>query len=116
MTPQLINAGTIKMNYPDNKAAEENFENLSKHYAGGVQTIRDLCDESIDIRTFLQQTQLHIKKSIQICEEAVRNRQTQIVVDNSALAARLANRYDEIRIFLTLLKFSGFVCVQPDGI
>ena len=92
LTPQLINAGTIKMNYPENKAAEENFENLSKHYAEGIQSIRDLCDESIDVRTFLQQTLQHVKKSVNICEEAIKNRQTQIVVDNSALAARLANR------------------------
>ncbi len=37
LTPQLINAGTIKINYPENKAAEENFENLRKQYADGMQ-------------------------------------------------------------------------------
>ena len=60
MTPQLINAGTIKMSYPENKAAEENFENLSRHFAGGITTIRDLCDESIDVKTFMRQTQVII--------------------------------------------------------
>ena len=40
MTPQLVNAGTIKMTYPENKAADENFENLRKQYAAGVQSIR----------------------------------------------------------------------------
>ena len=61
LTPQLVNAGTIKMNYPENKAADENFENLRKQYAAGVQTIRDFCDEAIDIRTFLRQTSEHIQ-------------------------------------------------------
>ena len=61
LTPQLVNAGTIKMNYPENKAADENFENLRKQYAAGVQTIRDFCDEAIDIRTFLKQTSEHIQ-------------------------------------------------------
>ena len=61
LTPQLVNAGTIKMNYPENKAADENFENLRKQYAAGVQTIRDFCDEAIDIRTFLKQTSDHIQ-------------------------------------------------------
>ena len=61
LTPQLVNAGTIKMNYPENKAADENFENLRKQYAAGVQSIRDLCDEAIDIRTFLRQTSEHIQ-------------------------------------------------------
>ena len=63
LTPQLVNAGTIKMNYPENKAADENFENLRKQYAAGVQSIRDLCDEAIDIRTFLKQTSEHIQVS-----------------------------------------------------
>ena len=40
LTPQLVNAGTIKINYPENKAADENFENLRKQYAAGVQSIR----------------------------------------------------------------------------
>ena len=57
-------AGTIKMNYPENKAADENFENLRKQYAAGVQTIRDFCDEAIDIRTFLKQTSDHIQVDI----------------------------------------------------
>jgi hypothetical protein len=35
-----VNAGTIKMTYPENRAAEENFENLRKQYAAGVQSIR----------------------------------------------------------------------------
>ena len=66
LTPQLVNAGTIKMNYPENKAADENFENLRKQYAAGVQTIRDFCDEAIDIRTFLKQTSEHIQVHSQV--------------------------------------------------
>ncbi len=92
LTPQLINAGTIRMNYPDNKAADENFENLRKQYAEGVQTIRDLCDESIDARSFLNKTEEHIRRAVAASEEGLRSKQTQILVDNTALAARLSNR------------------------
>jgi len=92
LTPQLVNAGTIKMTYPDNKAADENFENLRKQYASGVQTIRDFCDESIDIKTFLLQTEDHIKSSISCCEEGVRTKQSQTIVESTTLAARLSNR------------------------
>lgn len=92
LTPQLVNAGTIKMSYPENKAADENFENLRKQYAAGVQTIRDFCDEAIDIKTFLKQTSEHIQASITTCEEGVRSKQSQIIVDSTTLAARLSNR------------------------
>jgi len=92
LTPQLVNAGTIKMNYPENKAADENFENLRKQYAAGVQTIRDFCDEAIDIRTFLKQTSEHIQAAINTCEDGVRNKQSQVIVESTTLAARLSNR------------------------
>jgi len=92
LTPQLVNAGTIKVNYPENKAADENFENLRKQYAGAVQTIRDNCDESIEIATFLRQTEAHIRHSITLCEEGVRNKQSQLIVESTTLAARLSNR------------------------
>merc|ERR1719210_1374225 len=92
LTPQLINAGTIRLNYPDNKAADENFENLRKQYAEGVHTIRDVCDESMDVKTFLRQTEDHIRKAVTASEDGLRQRQPQILVDNTALAARLSNR------------------------
>ena len=44
--------------------SDENFENLRKQYAAGVQTIRDFCDEAIDIKTFLKQTADHIQVTI----------------------------------------------------
>ena len=66
-----------------------------------MQTIRDLCDESIDVRTFLQQIEEHIRRAVGACEEAIHNRQRQTVIDNSALGARLANR-----LLMTLYKES----------
>ena len=92
LTPQLINAGTIRLNYPDNKAADENFDNLRKQYAEGVHSIRDLCDESMETKTFLRQTEEHIRRAVAASEEGLRSKQTQIMVDNTALAARLSNR------------------------
>jgi len=63
-----------------------------KQYAGAVQTIRDYCDESIDIATFLRQTEDHIQLSITFCEERVRNKQSQLIVESTTIAARLSNR------------------------
>ena len=105
------------MNYSDNKAADENFENLRKQYAEGVQLIRDVCDESMDVKTFLRQTEDHIRKAVTASEDGLRylissswvlvstydfnvylfsktcrTRQPQVLVDNTALAARLSNR------------------------
>ena len=56
LTPQLINAGRIRMTYPDNKAADEHFENLRRQYADAIQKTRQLCDEAIDSAAFIQQS------------------------------------------------------------
>jgi len=92
LTPQLVNAGTIKMTYPENRAANDNFENLRKQYASGVQTIRDYCDEAIDIKTFLKQTSEHIQTSITVCEEGVTTKNSQVIVESTTQAARFSNR------------------------
>ena len=40
LTPQVINAGRIRMVYPENKAAADHFENLRSQFAEGVQRVR----------------------------------------------------------------------------
>ena len=48
LTPQLVNAGRIRMVYPENKAADEHFENLRRQYAETVALTRQLADEATD--------------------------------------------------------------------
>ena len=92
LTPQLINAGTIRMNYPENKAAEENFENLRKQYAEGVLNIRDICDESIDVKIFLKLTEEYIRRSIDLCENAIRDRNREV----TALKYRISHSRSDL--------------------
>ena len=54
--PQLVNAGSIRLQYPENKAADEHFENLRKQYAESISRVRDLSDEAIDAAQFIRQS------------------------------------------------------------
>lgn len=54
LTPQLVNAGRIRMNYPESKAADEHFENLRAQYADSVMRARSLCDEATDSAEFIR--------------------------------------------------------------
>lgn len=54
LTPQVVNAGRIRMNYPDNRAAEEHFDNLRTQYADTVGNMRNLCDEATDSALFVK--------------------------------------------------------------
>ncbi|XP_069694714.1 vinculin isoform X8 [Periplaneta americana] len=92
LTPQLVSAGRIRMNYPESKAADEHFQNLVAQYSDSVQHVRTLCDEATDSADFIKMSEEQIQKHSILCEEAIRKNQPQKMVDNTASIARLANR------------------------
>lgn len=92
LTPQLINAGRIRMTYPDSKAADEHFENLRQQYAETMQRARALCDEATNSGDFIRTSEEQMQKHSFLCEEAIAKALPQKMVDNTAAIARLANR------------------------
>ena len=92
LTPQLVNAGRIRMTYPSNKAADEHFENLRRQYADAVGRTRQLCDEAIDSAAFIQQSEELMRRCTAECEDAISRQEAQKLVDGTSQIARLANR------------------------
>ncbi|KAF0309831.1 Vinculin [Amphibalanus amphitrite] len=118
LSPQLVNAGSIRLQHPQNRAADEHFENLRRQYADSISRVRDLSDEAIDAAKFIRQSgqlqgrgdnpgypqydnQFHVipcsteelmRKHTGQCEDGIQRRDPQQVVDNTSAIARLANR------------------------
>jgi vinculin len=92
LTPQLISAGRIRMNYPGSKAAEEHYNNLRQQYADTILRMRTLCDQATDPADFIKASEEQMQKHTLLCEDAIRNRVPQKMVDNTSSIARLANR------------------------
>ncbi|CAG2100408.1 unnamed protein product, partial [Medioppia subpectinata] len=92
LTPQLVSAGRIRLTHPDNKAADEHFENLRKQYSDTIQSMRNMVDEAVDTVNFIKASEDSILKYTALCENAIVNRQQQSMVDNTSNIARLANR------------------------
>lgn len=92
LTPQLVSAGSIRLNYPTSKAADEHFENLKQQYADTLTKVRNLCDEATDSADFIKASEEQMKKHTFLCDEAIKNKQSQKMVDNTSAIARLANR------------------------
>ncbi|CAG2181224.1 unnamed protein product [Oppiella nova] len=92
LTPQLVSAGRIRLTHPDNKAADEHFENLRKQYSDTIQNMRNMVDEAVDTVSFIKASEDSILKYTALCENAIVNRQQQSMVDNTSNIARLANR------------------------
>lgn len=92
MTPQLVNAGRIRMNYPASKAADEHLQNLKQQYADTVLRMRTLCDQATDPSEFIKTSEEHMQMYAKLCEDAIVGKQPQKMVDNTSNIARLINR------------------------
>lgn len=53
LTPQIINAGQIRFSHPDNKSADEHFENLKSQYQNNLEKLRSMVDEAVDSVNFV---------------------------------------------------------------
>lgn len=92
LTPQLINAGRIRMNYPMSKAADEHLQNLKQQYADTVLRMRTLCDQATNPAEFIKTSEDHMQMYAKLCEDAIHAKQAQKMVDNTSNIARLVNR------------------------
>ena len=96
LTPQLVNAGRIRMVYPENKAADEHFENLRHQYADAVQKVRSLCDEATDSLSFIDQSLLAMEERSACCEDAIRAGSAAKMVEHTSALARMTNRIIQV--------------------
>lgn len=92
LTPQLVNAGRIRMNYPASKAADEHLQNLKQQYADTVLRMRTVCDQATDPADFIKTSEENMQMYAKLCEDAIHAKQPQKMVDNTSNIARLINR------------------------
>lgn len=92
LTPQLVNAGRIRMNYPSSTAADEHLQNLKQQYADTVLRMRTLCDQATNPADFIKTSEEHMQVYAKLCEDAIHTKQPQKMVDNTSNIARLINR------------------------
>jgi vinculin len=112
MTPQVINAGKIRLHYAS-EHADAHFENLRREFAEALQRLRSLVDDAIDTADFVTAsgmiplsdeffTGINIcfwlfleeimRRYTSECEVAIRENLPQKMVDNTSNIARLGNR------------------------
>ncbi len=92
LTPQLVNAGRIRMVYPENKAADEHFNNLKSQYSHLLHRGRDLLDEVTDSKAFIGRSLKAMQDHTDHCEDAIRQGNAIKLVEHTSALARLGNR------------------------
>ncbi len=96
LAPQLVNAGRIRMVYPENKAAEEHFQNLHLQLSEVWQRLRALCDDSTDGLSFVCHSSAAMRRRADDCRAAMAGADAVRMVEGSAALARLAGRVAQV--------------------
>ena len=96
LTPQLVNAGRIRMVYPDNKSADEHFNNLKSQYSELLQQNRNLVDEVTDSKAFIARSLEAMQEASARCEDSIRSGQAVKLVEHTSALARLGNRVIQV--------------------
>ena len=92
LTPQLINAGRIRMVYPENKAADEHFNNLKSQYSELLHQGRAWLDEVTDSKAFIARSLKAMQDHADHGEDAIRQGNAIKLVEHASALARLGNR------------------------
>ncbi|KAK5964985.1 hypothetical protein GCK32_014679, partial [Trichostrongylus colubriformis] len=91
MTPQLVNAGKIRL-HNQTDSAEQHFENLHRQYADALHRLRSHVDDAIDTQEFVRASETAMRRYTNRCEDAITSNYPQGMVDNTSQIARLGNR------------------------
>lgn len=91
MTPQIINAGKIRL-HNDSDSANQHFENLRREFADALARLRSHVDDAIDTAEFVRASEQAMRRYTGRCEDAIRGNEPQEMVDNTSQIARLGNR------------------------
>jgi len=82
--------------YPENKAADEHFNNLRSQYAELLQTERGLVDEVTDSKAFILRSLKAMKNHSNLCEDSIRAGSAIKLVENTSAIARMGNRIIQV--------------------
>ena len=84
------------MVYPENKAADEHFDNLRSQFAEALARTRGLCDEATDSLAFVSQSLSALEARSNACEDALRAGDALALVTNASATARIAHRVAQV--------------------
>nr|CAB3234304.1 vinculin-like [Phallusia mammillata] len=92
LTPQVIHAGSIVLEHPENKQAEEHFKALREEWIETVDDLTEKVDNSVDVSNFVKATEDGIRREHQICVDAMRNNEPLKALPAAGNIARRAHR------------------------
>ncbi|XP_070565644.1 vinculin-like isoform X28 [Ptychodera flava] len=96
LTPQVIYAGRILMENPENDAAKEHFEMLKKEWTGNMDQLIGLVDEATDTVSFIKATEDAIRRDNELVDMAIKQRQPAQVAGGASDMARRGKRVVEV--------------------
>nr|XP_002123754.1 vinculin [Ciona intestinalis] len=92
LTPQVINAGKIVLDYPENKLAKEHLKALTDEWTEHVDDLTEQVDDAMDVVDFIKASEDGIKKDHKTCMKALQDNQPTVALPAAGNIARRAHR------------------------
>uniref|UniRef100_H2Z5U1 Vinculin n=1 Tax=Ciona savignyi TaxID=51511 RepID=H2Z5U1_CIOSA len=92
LTPQVINAGKIVLDYPDNKLAKDHLKALTDEWTEHVDDLTEQVDNAMDVVDFIKASEDGIKKDHKTCLTAIQENRPTVALPAAGNIARRAHR------------------------
>ncbi|XP_076808148.1 vinculin-like [Clavelina lepadiformis] len=92
LTPEVINAGRIVLEHPENKMAQEHFQTLKDEWTENMNDLTEMVDNSTDVAKFIKASEDGIRRDHEKCVSSMKADKPLDVLPAAGNIARRAHR------------------------
>ena len=92
LTPQVINAGRVVLEFPENKQAQDHFKALRDEWTDNMDNLTEQVDNSMDVAKFIKASEEGIRREHEKCVSAMHDNLPTVALPAAGNIARRAHR------------------------
>ena len=92
LTPQVINAGRVVLEFPENKQAQDHFKALKDEWTDNMDELTEQVDNSMDVAKFIKASEEGIRREHEKCVAAMHDNLPTVALPAAGNIARRAHR------------------------
>lgn len=92
LTPQVINAGRVVLEFPENKQAQDHFKALKDEWVENMDDLTEQVDNSMDVAKFIKASEEGIRREHEKCVAAMHDDLPTLALPAAGNIARRAHR------------------------
>ena len=92
LTPQVVNAGRVVLEFPENKQAQDHFKALRDEWTENMDDLTEQVDNSMDVAKFIKASEEGIRREHEKCVSAMHKNEPTVALPAAGNIARRAHR------------------------